>query len=118
MSLDPLLRLECMRVAGSGPTTCLPQSKSRDEPVDKSHRELGILSPGADEFTAFLKTYIARWAGHAGVLYYLRCHCQHKRSVPPEQVAIVQQTEVGELVQTRPETHWTVRFTEIALFFL
>jgi LysR family transcriptional regulator, carnitine catabolism transcriptional activator len=27
------------------------------------------LPPGADEFTAFLKTYIARWAGHAGVLY-------------------------------------------------
>jgi LysR family transcriptional regulator, carnitine catabolism transcriptional activator len=24
--------------------------------------------PGADEFTAFLKTYIARWAGRAGVL--------------------------------------------------
>jgi LysR family transcriptional regulator, carnitine catabolism transcriptional activator len=27
------------------------------------------LPPGADEFSAFLKTYIARWAGHAGVLY-------------------------------------------------
>jgi hypothetical protein len=27
------------------------------------------LPPGADEFTAFLKTYLARWAGHAGVLY-------------------------------------------------
>jgi LysR family carnitine catabolism transcriptional activator len=26
------------------------------------------LPPGADEFTAFLKTYIARWAGRAGVL--------------------------------------------------
>jgi LysR family carnitine catabolism transcriptional activator len=27
------------------------------------------LPPGADEFSAFLKTYVARWAGHAGVLY-------------------------------------------------
>jgi LysR family transcriptional regulator, carnitine catabolism transcriptional activator len=27
------------------------------------------LPPGAEEFSAFLKTYIARWAGHAGVLY-------------------------------------------------
>ena len=27
------------------------------------------LPTGADEFTAFLKTYLARWAGHAGVLY-------------------------------------------------
>ena len=27
------------------------------------------LPPGADEFSTFLKTYIARWAGHAGVLY-------------------------------------------------
>jgi LysR family transcriptional regulator, carnitine catabolism transcriptional activator len=27
------------------------------------------LPPGTDEFTVFLKTYIARWAGHAGVLY-------------------------------------------------
>jgi DNA-binding transcriptional LysR family regulator len=26
------------------------------------------LPPGADEFTAFLKSYIARWAGRAGVL--------------------------------------------------
>jgi LysR family transcriptional regulator, carnitine catabolism transcriptional activator len=26
------------------------------------------LPPGADEFTAFLKSYIARWAGQAGVL--------------------------------------------------
>jgi DNA-binding transcriptional LysR family regulator len=26
------------------------------------------LSPGADEFTAFLKTHIARWAGRTGVL--------------------------------------------------
>ncbi len=26
------------------------------------------LPPGADEFAAFLKTYIARWAGRAGVL--------------------------------------------------
>jgi LysR family carnitine catabolism transcriptional activator len=26
------------------------------------------LPPGADEFTAFLKTYIARWAGRTGVL--------------------------------------------------
>jgi len=25
------------------------------------------LPPGADEFTAFLKIYIARWAGRAGV---------------------------------------------------
>jgi LysR family transcriptional regulator, carnitine catabolism transcriptional activator len=27
------------------------------------------LPAGADEFSAFLKTYVARWAGHAGVLY-------------------------------------------------
>jgi hypothetical protein len=26
------------------------------------------LPPGAEEFTAFLKTYIARWAGRSGVL--------------------------------------------------
>jgi len=26
------------------------------------------MPPGADEFTGFLKTYIARWAGRAGVL--------------------------------------------------
>jgi DNA-binding transcriptional LysR family regulator len=26
------------------------------------------LPPGADEFTAFLKSYIATWAGRAGVL--------------------------------------------------
>ncbi|HWS63889.1 MAG TPA: hypothetical protein VN325_14130 [Steroidobacteraceae bacterium] len=26
------------------------------------------LPPGADEFAAFLKSYIARWAGRAGVL--------------------------------------------------
>ena len=26
------------------------------------------LPSGADDFTAFLKTYIARWAGRAGVL--------------------------------------------------
>jgi DNA-binding transcriptional LysR family regulator len=26
------------------------------------------LPPGSDEFTAFLKTYVARWAGRAGVL--------------------------------------------------
>lgn len=26
------------------------------------------LTPGADEFTAFLKSYIARWVGHAGVM--------------------------------------------------
>lgn len=27
------------------------------------------LPPGAEEFSAFLKTYVARWAGQAGVLY-------------------------------------------------
>ena len=26
------------------------------------------LPPGADEFTSFLKSYIATWAGRAGVL--------------------------------------------------
>ena len=26
------------------------------------------LPPGADEFTAFLQGYIARWAGRAGIL--------------------------------------------------
>jgi DNA-binding transcriptional LysR family regulator len=26
------------------------------------------LPPGADEFTSFLKSYVARWAGRAGVL--------------------------------------------------
>ena len=26
------------------------------------------LPPGADDFTAFLKIYISRWAGRAGVL--------------------------------------------------
>jgi hypothetical protein len=26
------------------------------------------LPPGADEFTSFLKSYIAIWAGRAGVL--------------------------------------------------
>ncbi len=27
------------------------------------------LPPGAEELSAFLKTYVARWAGRAGVLY-------------------------------------------------
>jgi hypothetical protein len=26
------------------------------------------LPPGADEFTSFLKSYVATWAGRAGVL--------------------------------------------------
>jgi DNA-binding transcriptional LysR family regulator len=38
------------------------------------------LPSGAEEFTAFLKNYITRWAGRAGILYALQIPCDLLRA--------------------------------------